>query len=127
MSLWARSMVKSYIKIYGPPMLKAIKALEAVAVEMSKATSLKFSHKCLPYPSQSNTRDWDAYAKNMARMYVDCYEPVRLISEAHQQLGEYDFFYDWDEKPNMERVEELLGKIDETLDGLGCYYTITTK
>ena len=120
-------MVKSYIKIYGPPMLKAIKALEAVAVEMSKATSLKFSHKCLPYPSQSNTRDWDAYAKNMARTYVDCYEPVRLISEAHQQLGEYDFFYDWDKKPNMERVEELLGKIDEALEGLGCYYTISTK
>lgn len=120
-------MVKSYVKIYGPPMIEAIKALEAVAVDMSKATSLKFSHKCLPYPSQSNTRDWDAYAKNMAKMYVDCYEPVRLISKAHHQLGEYDFFYEWDEKPDMKRVEELLGKIDEALKGLGCYYTITTK
>ena len=120
-------MVRSYIKIYGPPILKAIKVLEAVAVDMSKATSLKFSHKCLPYPSQSNTRGWDAYVKNMERTYVDCYEPVRLISDAHQQLGEYDFFFEWDKEPNMERVEELLGKIDEGLGGLGCYYTITTK
>ena len=120
-------MVRSYIKIYGPPILKAIKVLEAVAVEMSKATSLKFSHKCLPYPSQSNTRGWDAYVKNMERTYVDCYEPVRLISDAHLQLGEYDFFFEWDKEPNMERVEELLGKIDEGLSGLGCYYTLTTK
>ena len=120
-------MVKSYIKVYGPPILEAIKALEAVAVDMSKATSLKFSHRCLPYPSQSSTRHWDAYVKNMERTYVDCYEPVRLISEAHQQLGEYDFFYDWDKEPNMEQVEDLLGKIDEALGGLGCYYTINTK
>ena len=120
-------MVKSFIKVYGPPILEAIKALEAVAVEMSKATSLKFSHKCLPYPSQSNTRDWDAYLKNMERTYVDCYEPVRLVSKAHQQLGEYDFFYEWDKEPDMEQVEKLLGKIDEALEGLGCYYTINTK
>ena len=120
-------MVKSYIKVYGPPILKAIKALEAVAVDMSKATGLKFSHKCLPYPSQGNTRGWDAYVKNMERTYVDCYEPVRLISEGHQQLGEHDFFFEWDKNPSMAQVEELLGKIDEALAGLGCYYTITTK
>ena len=120
-------MVMSYIKIYGPPILNAIKALEAVAVDMSKATSLKFSHKCLPYPSHGNTRGWDAYVKTMERTYVDCYEPVRLISEGHQQLGEYDFFFDWDKNPSMAQVEELLGKIDEALADLGCYYTITTK
>jgi hypothetical protein len=120
-------MVKSFIKIYGPPILEAIKALEAVAVDMSKATSLKFSHKCLPYPAESNSRDWDAYLKNMERTYVDCYEPVRLISEGHQQLGEYDFFFDWAEKPTMGKIEDLLGKIDESLKDLGCRYTITTK
>jgi hypothetical protein len=112
---------------HGPPILKAIKALEAVAVDMSKAISMKFSHKCLPYPSQSNTRDWDAYLKNMERIYVDCYEPVRLISDGQQQLGEYDFFFEWSEKPNMGKIEDLLGKIDEALKGLGCRYTITTK
>ncbi len=120
-------MVRSYIKIYGPPILEAIKALEAVAVEMSKATSVKFSHKCLPYPQQGNTRDWNSYVNNMKRTYVDCYEPVRLISEAHQQLGEHDFFYEWEEEPKMKQIEELLGKTDEALSGLGCYYTITTK
>ena len=120
-------MVESYIKVYGPPILEATKALEAVAVDILKATSLKFSHKCLPYPRQSNTRDWDAYVKNMERTYADCFEPVRLISEGHHQLGEYDFRFDWDKNPSMSQVEELLGKIDKALASLGCYYTITTK
>jgi len=122
-------MVRSYVKIYGPPIVKAINALEAVAVEMSKATSVKFSHKCLPYPTryQSNTNDWNQYLKNMERMYVDCYEPVKLISDSHQLLGEYDFFYEWVETPKMAQIEELLKKIDDALEDMGCNYTLTTK
>lgn len=122
-------MVKSYVKIYGPPMTKAIKALEAVAVEMSKAIEVKFSHRCIPYPRfmQSNTADYGQYLKNMQRTYVDCYEPVKIISEAHQMLGEYDFFFDWTENPRINQIEELLGKIDSALGKLGCYYTMTTK
>ncbi len=122
-------MTRSFVRVYGPPLVKAISALEAVAVELSKTTEVKFSHKCLPYPSrmQSNTNDWDAYLKNMKKIYVDCYEPVKIISEAQSMLGEYDFFYEWAKEPTMKQVEDLLGKIDEAFDGLGCYYTLTTK
>ncbi len=63
----------------------------------------------------------------MERMYVDCYEPVKLISDSHQLLGEYDFFYEWTEEPKMAQIEELLEKIDGALEGLGCSYTLTTK
>ncbi len=122
-------MVRSYVKIYGPPILKATKALEAVAVDMSKATDVKFSHQCVPYPTrmQSGTNDWDQYIQNMKRIYVDCYEPVRLISESHQLLGEYDFFFEWTEEPKMSQIEGLLEKIDGALEGMGCSYTLTTK
>jgi len=122
-------MVRSYVKIYGPPVVKAIKALEAVAVDMSSATDLKFSHKCIPYPSQTTTvtKDWNQYKKNMERTYVECYEPVRLISQSHELLGEHDFFLEWAEKPKMAQIEDLLGRIDSALKGLGCYYTLTTK
>ena len=116
-------MVTSYVKIYGPPVLKAIKALEAVAVDLSKATGVKFSHKCLPYPTrmQSDTREWSEYLKNMERMYVDCYEPVKLISDSHQMLGEYDFLFEWAEKPTMAKIEGLVEKIDGALEDLGCH------
>lgn len=122
-------MARSYVRIYGPPILKAINALEAVAVEMSKAIDIRFSHKCLPYPraAQAETRDWQRYLQRMKDTYVKCYEPVRLISEAHTMLGDYDFFFEWSEEPTMEQLENLVGKIDEELKGLGCNYTITTK
>jgi hypothetical protein len=122
-------LVRSYVKIYGPPVLKAIKALEAVAVEMSKSTGLKFSHRCIPYPTrmQSDTSDWNAYVRNMEKTYVDCYEPVRLISDSHQLLGEHDFFFEWTEEPDMGNIKDLLEKIDEAIAVLGCYYTLTTE
>jgi len=122
-------MVRSYVRIYGPPLMKAVKALEALAVEMSKAVDVRFSHTCIPYPGrmQLDARDWNQYIKNMRKMYVDCYEPVKIISDASEMLGDYDFFFEWSEEPTMEQVENLTEKMDEALKGLGCYYTITTK
>jgi len=122
-------LVKSYVKIYGPPVMEALMALEAIAVELSKATSVKFSHTCIPYPTryQSDQNDWNNYMKRMQQNYVDCYEPVKLISESDQLLGEYDFFFEWSEDPKMDQLENLIGKIDEALVGMGCLYTITTE
>jgi len=122
-------MVRSYIRVYGPPLLKAIRALEAIAVEMSKAVDVKFSHACIPYPSrmQSDTRDWNQYLNNMKKMYVDCYEPVKIISKASEMLGNYDFFFEWTGTPTMEQIENLIEKIDNALVELGCYYSVTTE
>lgn len=122
-------MVRSYVRIYGPPILKAIDALEAVAVDMSKAVDVRFSHKCIPYQryEQTDTSNWEQYLKRMRDTYVDCYEPVRLISEADTMLGDYDFFFEWSEEPTMEQLGNLVEKIDAALKGLGCNYTITTK
>ncbi len=122
-------MVRSYVKVYGPPVIDAIKALEAVAIEMSKATEVKFSHKCIPYPRylQSDTNDWEQYIKNMRKLYVECYEPVRLISDSQKLLGKYDFFFEWAKEPGMAQIDDLLKKIDDALEGLGCNYTLTTK
>lgn len=121
-------MTKTYVRIYGPPLLKAIKALEGAAVEMSKATKLKFSHKCMPYPTrmQGDRRDWDNYLNNMRKMYVDCYEPQKIISDASATMGDYDFFFEWTEKPTHEQINELIKAVDETLSPLGCLYTLTT-
>jgi hypothetical protein len=117
------------VKIYGPPVLKAVKALESVAVDLSKATEVKFNHKCVPYPDRmrSNTRDFEQYLKNMERMYVDCYEPVKLISDSYQMLGEYDFLFEWAEKPTMAKIKDLVEKIDDALEDLGCHYTLMTE
>ena len=111
-------MVRSYIRIYGPPVQEAIDALEGVAVEMSKITSIKFSHGAIPYPErlQSKKTDWETFLKKMRDLYVDIYEPAKLISNSAYMLGEYDFFFEWDENPSR------------ALDGSSCAHaSLITK
>ena len=122
-------MVKSYVRIYGPPLLKAIKALEGVAVDMSNKTEVKFSHKCVPYPTrlQSDKNDWNAYLKNMQKTYQDCYEPEKIISDASMTLGDYDFVFEWTSKPSISQIEDLISKVDAALSGVGVMYTLTTE
>jgi hypothetical protein len=121
-------MVRSYVKIYGPPIMKAIRALEGVAVDLNKTAEVTFSHKCVPYPryTQQDQRDWQSYLTTLKRTYVDCYEPARMISEAHEMLGENDFFFEWKDPPTKRQLENLIAKIDDVLTGLGCNYTIKT-
>ncbi len=121
-------MLRSYIKLYGPPILAAIRALESVAVEMSRSVELRFSNRCIPYPRPGQEAlEWQRYVEGLKQSYVECYEPVRLISDAHEMLGEYDFFFEWNKRPDIKQLMELIGKIDKALTGLGCLYTITTK
>ncbi len=122
-------MVKSYVRVYGPPLMKALKTLEGVAVEMAKKTEVKFSHKCVPYPTrmQSDRNDWNSYLKNMRNTYKDCYEPEKLISDASMTLGDYDFVFEWTSKPNLSKIEGLIEKIDEALADVGVMYTMTTE
>ncbi|MFH1179023.1 MAG: hypothetical protein V1710_01550 [Candidatus Bathyarchaeota archaeon] len=122
-------MVKSYVRIYGPPLLKAIKALEGVAVTMSTKTEVKFSHKCVPYPTrmQSDKNDWNAYLQNMKKTYTDCYEPEKIISDASMTMGDYDFVFDWTSKPTITQIEDLIARVDAALEKVGVMYTLTTE
>ncbi|MCK4437820.1 hypothetical protein KAV47_01995 [Candidatus Bathyarchaeota archaeon] len=122
-------MTKTYVRIFGPPLLKAIKALEGVAVDMSKAIEVKFSHKCVPYPTrlQSDKRDWNTYLKNLQNTYKDCYEPQKIISDASMTLGDYDFVFEWTEKPSMKKILGLIENIDGALGDLGVHYSLTTE
>ena len=122
-------MVKSYIRIYGPPLLKAIKVLEGVAVDMSNKTEVKFSHKCVPYPTrlQSDKNDWNTYIKNMQKTYKDCYEPEKILSDASMTLGDYDFVFEWTSKPSIAKIEDLIAVVDTALAEVGVLYTMTTE
>jgi hypothetical protein len=122
-------MVKSYVRIYGPPLLKAIKVLEGVAVDMSNKTEVKFSHKCVPYPTrlQSDKNDWNAYLKNMQKTYTNCYEPEKILSDASMTLGDYDFVFEWTSKPSIAKIEDLIAVVDTALAEVGVLYTMTTE
>ncbi len=60
-------------------------------------------------------------------VYVTQERCESIISESGQALGEYDFFFEWHEKPNTSQLRDLIVKIDEALADVGCLYSVNTK
>ncbi len=117
-------MARSYIKIYGPPLGKGLRALEKVAVEMSKKTTMRFYSVSIPdiTISPTGTEGVPTTIGGLSER-----ESVKLISRSSQVLGDYDFFFEWGVEPTVKEINELIDMIDAALIECGCKYTITTK
>lgn len=121
--------MRSYIKIQGPPVLKAIEALEKMAIPdeqvciMDGLIAGTMSHGIPNLLSNEGVADYFA-VHGMGLAEKRC---GNIISKSSEQLGDYDFFFEWFTDPKPKQVKELIGKIDETLASLGCNYEITTK
>jgi len=50
-----------------------------------------------------------------------------IISKSGEELGDYDFYFEWFKKPSMDELNNFIEKIDEALQPLGVNYTLTTK
>ena len=129
--------MKSYVKIYGPPLLKALKSLEKVAVGMPEVCIMNTTIQAainIPeaVPSYGGG---DIYLNNMDGVmnYFSGAGEISeercdtIISKSGESLGEFDFFFEWFEKPTMQQVEDLIGRIDKALTPLGVKYTLTTR
>ena len=119
---------KSFIKIYGPPILKAIRELEKIAVGMPEV--------CIMDSIIAGTTDYETiiqdpdYASNYfsnVPVEIEYKRCSTIISKSGEELGEHDFFFEWFTEPTMDQLNQLIEKIDEALTPLGCRYTITTK
>lgn len=86
--------VKSKIKIYGPPLDKAVTALQRLAEEIPTIADGHISRGIIP--------------------------------SGETLMGDFDFVFHWVKKPDEKQLRELIAKIDEALNGIGCRYTITT-
>jgi len=119
----------SFIKIFGPPVLKAIRELEKIAVEMPEVCIMD----TIIASSESDPMMYSdpEYASGyFSAFYTGEIEVERcsnIISKSGERLGEYDFFFEWFTEPTMDQINQLMEKIDEALTPLGCKYTITTK
>jgi len=82
--------VKSYIKIYGPPLVKALRALEKIAAE-SPEVLIKSYYDTL-MPSRGRPDFDDAFQEYIERIPVTIpvERRVKLISESGHTLGDYD-------------------------------------
>ncbi len=115
--------MKALIRLYGPPSLEAIHALERVAVESP--------HFCLTNPvilhgdPITQTADW-VYNYFKERGKIE-YERCGRLLASTKELEGHDFVFVWMVEPNVDGVNRLIESIDEALKLLGVLYTITIR
>ena len=116
--------MRSYIKIYGPPTMKAIKALEKMAIHFPEVCIMDplIYSSMSAFQTNEGTMNYFATSGEVPRPRCDT-----LVSKSGTKLGEYDFFFEWFKDPTMDQISMLIENIDETLTPLNVKYTITTK
>ena len=129
--------MRSYIKIYGPPILDAIKELEKVAINMPEVCVMDhfiqsdLSPKVARETGGSAVKTFEdpiaGFFMERTGVVVSVKRCQSIISKHGQKLGEYDFFFEWRKEPETSQLNDLIRKIDDALKPLGCLYTITTK
>jgi hypothetical protein len=128
--------MKSYIKIIGPPILKTIKELEKIAVEMPEVCIMSLPIETLivegtGFLSYGGTLDDTVGGHAGINSYFGAQMPEErcsnIISKSGERLGEYDFYFEWFKNPSIDEVELLIEKIDKAVMKTGASYTITTK
>lgn len=119
--------MRSFIKIYGPPVLGAIKALEGLAIEMPEVCIMDSLITAAPSVIDAHVSDQMDFFNSLGHAEITEQRCSTLISKRGELLGEFDFFFEWFRDPTMKELHQLMEKIDDTLTPLGCKYTITTK
>ena len=116
--------MKSYVRVYGPPLLKAIRTLEKIAVNMSEV--------CITDPMIESSRPQFNSQEGIMNYFstiggIPEKRCGTIISKSGIKIGDFDFVFEWFKEPKMEQVNMLIERIDEALAPLGVKYTITTK
>jgi hypothetical protein len=134
---------RTFIKILGPPIFRAIKELDKIAVDMPDFCIMNtIISKEIP---SSIARDIGGYRTNRSTLrgpiigeYAYNYfkgtgvvlnkeQCEKILSGSIELLGDYDYFFEWNKDFDPKDFDYLLDKIDEALTPLGCLYTITNK
>ena len=116
--------MKSNIKLYGPPILEALHALEKLAIKTPEVCIMD-SLLMLDLDKFTDVDKVGFYFTPHGGIPKDRCD--HIISKTGGGLGDYDFYYEWFIHPTTAQVQMLIGKIDEALKPLGVRYTITTK
>jgi hypothetical protein len=125
--------MKSYVKIYGPPLLKALKALEKVAIGLPEVCIMNTTIETASAPVMFDSDESSLGSVSGIMSYFGGPDMITeercdtIISKSGESLGEYDFYFEWFKKPSMNEIMDLIERIDEALADVGVKYTITSK
>jgi len=116
--------MKSYVRIYGPPLLKAMRTLEKLAINTPEVCIMdSMIETAAP---QFNTQEGIMNYFSTVGGIPDkrC---ATILSKSGIKMGDYDFVFEWFKEPKVEQINMLIEQIDEALAPLGVQYTIATK
>ena len=133
--------MKSYIKLYGPPITEAIKALRKVAVDFPEVCVMDSSIEASlgiggivgPGGIPGSGGQGALGSAEMVMTFFGGPDEISeercdtIISKSGESVGKFDFYFEWFQKPSVSQIEDLIAKIDEALGSIGVRYTITTK
>ncbi|MDQ1279121.1 MAG: hypothetical protein QG670_381 [Thermoproteota archaeon] len=120
--------MKSYIEIYGPPVLKAIKALEKIAIDMPEVCIWDtVIESTIPASDYYDAATEEAYFVANVMVEIPKERCGKIISKSGEKVGEYDFYFEWFKNPKKGELNKLIEKVDTALEPLGCKYRIITK
>jgi len=118
--------MKSHIKIYGPPVLDAIMALEKVSVDLPEVCIMdKLIER--DYAGFNDPEYVRGYWEETLNALIDVKRCGTIISKSEESIGENDFVFEWFAEPTLDQLKALIKQVDDALAPLDVRYTITTK
>jgi hypothetical protein len=116
--------LKSYVRIYGPPLLKAMRALEKLAISTSEVCIMdSMIESAAPqFNTQEGIMNYFSAVGGIPEQRCGT-----ILAKGGIKLVDYDFVFDWFKEPKIEQINMLIEQIDEALAPLGVQYTIATK
>ena len=113
--------MKTYVKIMGPPLGKAIKALEVISIKTPQVCIMD-PYIALSKPMFDNQEGVMSYFRSFGGLTEE--RCSTLIDNYHAEIGEYDFSFNWFKTPDLEDQLLLIQKIDRALKPLGVFYSL---
>ena len=121
-------MLRSYVRVIGPPLYEALQALKGIAEEMPEVTH----REVFIETRQPDFTDMEATQDFYSNIHLQDY-PVhregkaKVIKRSGLVNGDSDFYFEWIRKPGMDELMELVKRIDAEFTRLGCQYIMTTR
>ena len=102
--------MKSCIKLSGPSISEALDRLDTLLAGLNKGEGVETicGQKEIPIPVR------------IKGSTISAFKTGTTI------IGDYDYVFEWYEKPTLDDVKELILIIDAALKPTGCRYTLTT-
>ena len=110
--------MKSYIRIYGPPVFKAIKALEKIAVDMPEVYIMSSLIEALLLTAQTTEPSWTNLIMNYFGSVIPKSRREKIISKSGEKIGDYDFYFEWIKDPTLDELHNLIEKNRRNIQSL---------